>query len=457
MLLRSIRRVGRMLLPPQSLPLAYHFSTGMEALERMRFSILDKHDGDAAELDDFEGEEPVEMDPTHVMGRELLKQGHVAYHQVVRLPPWVEEKQNEISDHRTKNQIRRCLKTWMLKPDRSLQKDFAFRRIGWHQTSPKDPSKQKAVMVYGPEETIAYSHYFMPARFGITRRIFSEMQRLLPNFTPTRIVDFGCGPGTALAAAIDTFSVSAINKYAGVDMSVSMLDAAKIMARDCGVDATFYDKTSPLVIKANSNPANRFDVAIASFTLSEMPTDPQRRAAVQILYELLDENGLLVIVEAGSPLGSHTVRSARQFLLDNFNPSCLQTHDVDGLKNDIRMVLPPPGKSTKHNDFAATVVAPCTHDRPCPLAAGTWCAFSQRVVSSAVRNNSEEKFSYVIIQKRLNRITELNSDDIWLEKPGSAVSDDNEVPPTPMAILDELGNLRGKKLDAAIDRLTSEV
>jgi ribosomal protein RSM22 (predicted rRNA methylase) len=33
-------------------------------------------------------------------------------------------------------------------------------------------------------------------------------------------------------------------------------------------------------------------------------------------------NGLLVLIESGNPLGSHTVRSGRQFILDCINRYC---------------------------------------------------------------------------------------------------------------------------------------
>ena len=42
-------------------------------------------------------------------------------------------------------------------------------------------------------------------------------------------------------------------------------------------------------------------------------------AAVQLLFEMLDVGGYLVILEAGNPYGSHTVRTARQLVLDIFN------------------------------------------------------------------------------------------------------------------------------------------
>lgn len=43
------------------------------------------------------------------------------------------------------------------------------------------------------------------------------------------------------------------------------------------------------------------------------------RAAIQLLFELLDVGGYLVVLEAGNPHGSHSARTARQFVLDVFN------------------------------------------------------------------------------------------------------------------------------------------
>eukprot|EP01042_Synura_sphagnicola_P032731 gene32731-42083_t len=56
----------------------------------------------------------------------------------------------------------------------------------------------------------------------------SELKTLLPKYKPTSILDFGCGPGTAGAAAQDVWG-DEIRFYTGVDVSQSMTDAAKVM------------------------------------------------------------------------------------------------------------------------------------------------------------------------------------------------------------------------------------
>lgn len=114
---------------------------------------------------------------------------------------------------------------------------------------------------------------------------------------------------------------------------------------------------------------------------------------MQVLYEALDVNGVLVLIDNGSPIGSHSVRTARQFLLDLFNTtSSSGGKDGEAVSDSPRMfgktaevqyVLPPPtnpdtGKPYRFEDFSLKVLAPCTHDKPCPLKPGAWCSFKQK-------------------------------------------------------------------------------
>jgi ribosomal protein RSM22 (predicted rRNA methylase) len=116
---------------------------------------------------------------------------------------------------------------------------------------------------------------------------------------------------------------------------------------------------------------------------------------VQVLYEALDVNGVLVLIDNGSPIGSHGVRTARQFLLDMFNSPT--TDNEGGAENprlvgkttEVQYVLPPPtnpetDKPYRYEDFTVKVLAPCTHDRTCPLKPGAWCSFKQKTQVRAI-------------------------------------------------------------------------
>jgi ribosomal protein RSM22 (predicted rRNA methylase) len=302
-------------------------------------------DEDEDQENDSEFDENNQPLPQKRVGREILRLGRVNYRVPEILPDWIMQRKEQISEHRTTKQLRRCIKNWMLKPDREIQKKYAEKEIGWSNTAPREAVKEASrVMSYGPEETVAYVNFFMPSRYVITRRVFNELKELLPKYRPRRIYDFGCGPATCAAAAIDVWGQDTVERYVGVDMSQSMLDAAKIMTTRMGLvipnssstsssskkgngshdksgpDIIFTTKSADVIgrIAASKDDSQRFDMAIAAYTLSELTSDSVKRAAVQVLFESLDNNGLLVIIDNGSPIGSHHTRSARQMLLDLF-------------------------------------------------------------------------------------------------------------------------------------------
>jgi ribosomal protein RSM22 (predicted rRNA methylase) len=371
-----------------------------------------------------------DIDPRYKLGREILRLARVPYRRPEVLPDWVVERKDEISGRRTPAQVRRCLKDWMLKSNRQAQKKYFDRAQTWGENV--SASKALKVYPYGPEETVAYSNYFFPGRYSVLKRLLRELQTMLPDFVPRRIVDFGCGPGTGAAVAVDVFGRDVVSKYAGVDMSQSMQDAAQIMTAKLGIDCHFWSKTSDLIKRALTDDFERFDLAICSYTLTELANDPARRAAVQILYELLDCGGVIVFLEKGNPEGSFTVRTARQLLLSLTDPKIFIPHkkkksygEKEGGKEDKeeggkdkekeagavgepawvdaaerpQYVLRAPQGMT-HLETEMRTLAPCTHDKPCPLSPKYFCSFSQKVFGAMIHDQQAEKYSYAIMQKR---------------------------------------------------------
>lgn len=442
-------------------------------------------------------------DPRFILGRRLLKLGKVNYRHIETIPEWLQLAQKDICSHRTVPQIRRCLDKWMLKSDRELQDKYRVKRLGWKREL--EEGKTPTVVTYGPEETVAYAHYFLPSRFALTKRVLGEVKLLLPQFQPKRVLDFGCGPATAGAAVAEVWKTKDGNsfaKYTGVDISRSMLDAAKTVMNTVkdthGTDSVFWDKSAEVVRRAESK-GERYDLVIASYSLVELSSDAARRAATQLLFELVDVNGLLLIVESGNPQGSHAVRTARQFVLDSFNAppestgetkkwtkkrAAMQQQEDNSTmhKKPQRMqpVLPAPG-GWSHEDVGAFTVSPCTHDKPCPLSTGAWCSFSQRVHSGMIRKASEEKFSYAVMQKRVVGEVSLASSrarssvwgkgkggaskdhlaDLWISptatgNTGSALTD-GERDPTPLRVLERFMEADEEAIPSLVDELVDEV
>lgn len=66
----------------------------------------------------------------------------------------------------------------------------------------------------------------------------------------------------------------------------------------------------------------KYDVVLSSYTLTELESEAAMAAAAQLLWELVAPNGVLALIEAGNPLGSHVVRSARKMVLTTKGGAC---------------------------------------------------------------------------------------------------------------------------------------
>ena len=133
-----------------------------------------------------------------------------------------------------------------------------------------------------------------------------------------------------------------MKKYTGIDISKAMLDSAKIMTSGIGrpLNCTYYEKTTNIIDRVQKL-GEGFDMVVCSYTLTELTSDPGRLLATRLLFDTLEVNGLMVILEKGNPIGSHTVRTARKVLLDSFNEK------ING-KSELVNSIPPKGSDIKN-------------------------------------------------------------------------------------------------------------
>jgi SAM-dependent methyltransferase len=374
-----------------------------------------------------------------IIGPRLMQLSRTNYKKLEDLPQWLEDKRKIVGLMRTNNQKKMCAEE-MLKvmPSHNYDMQLKYRNkpLGWNYNK---YDVAKAPIQYGPPEAVVYTDLFMPSRYLITKRVLKELKDFLPSFRPKRVLDFGCGPATAYAAILETFggktTEQGMRKYTGVDCSQAMLDAAKVITQGGPVDCVFFNKSAD-VFQLAKNRGERYDLIVLSYTLSEMANDSMRAATVQLMTELLNVGGNLVIIEAGGPHGSHAVRTARQFVLDVFNiplngnnnkgatksksnKKSEESKDNDSQNTGLGQLqyyngadeiakkakenaptktyfaLPPPEIdpkiiATNHNsrfgqfDFGVKIISPCTHDGLCPLGEGIWCSFALKVGSLSI-------------------------------------------------------------------------
>ena len=206
-------------------------------------------------------------------------------------------------------------------------------------------------------DALAYLVTRLPATYAAIHAVMARILEIVPDFKPVSFLDIGAGPGTAAWAARDIWpSLGAIHLLepngAFRRLAARLMPDAEIIAGD---------------LKTKTSPAG---LVMASYVLAELPAAEAARSAEK-LWAAAEQ--MLVLIEPGTPQGFARIRAARAALVA-----------ADG-----------------------HVVAPCTHDKDCPLAGDDWCHFSERlarsrdhkIVKGADAPFEDERYSYVVVSR----------------------------------------------------------
>jgi ribosomal protein RSM22 (predicted rRNA methylase) len=212
----------------------------------------------------------------------------------------------------------------------------------------------------------AYLTVRLPATYRVAERVLAELAALRPEFRPASLIDGGTGPGTvAWAAATRWPELEAVTL---VDHDRDFL----ALASELGAGGPSALRAARLVVApvAALPPGLAADLVTSAYCLAEMPLSAVP-AAAESLWRAA--TAMLVLIEPGTPQGFQRLRAAREKLLAQ----------------------------------GAVPVAPCPHAGTCPMAAGDWCHFSQRLSRSRAHLHAkaarvpfeDEKFSYLILAR----------------------------------------------------------
>lgn len=217
------------------------------------------------------------------------------------------------------------------------------------------------------EDVAAYAAYRMPATFAA---IFSALVQLHDQWLgepPRTLLDVGAGPGTAMWAARTVWP--ALEDVLLLERDERMIAFGQRLASRAdapGIREARWQRADLL----SSWEAEPRDLVIAGYVLNEIP-EGKREAVIDRLWS--QASGSLVLIEPGTPVGFALIRQARRQLIA----------------------------------AGATVLAPCPHDRACPMPDNDWCHFSQRInrtrlhraVKGGTLSYEDEKFSYVAVSR----------------------------------------------------------
>lgn len=211
-------------------------------------------------------------------------------------------------------------------------------------------------------DALAYALARLPATYAACAAVLGEAQAMAPGFAPQSLLDAGAGPGAASWAAAEAYDLVRVT---WLDASPPFLALATRLAAEGPAPLAAAEQLRADLTAAGPWP--RADLVMASYALAEIPA-PQQAGVVGRLWDACE--GLLALVEPGTPAGSARVLAGRQALIA----------------------------------AGAEILAPCPHAGPCPLSAPDWCHFSvrlprsrdHRLAKGAAAPFEDEKFAYLV-------------------------------------------------------------
>lgn len=232
----------------------------------------------------------------------------------------------------------------------------------------------------------AYLATRLPATYAAIRASLAMVEERLPDFAPARLLDLGAGPGTALWATLDCWpglssavllEGSAAIRKQGANLVHQALPAAASGQTSIAWAEADLTKLGDHDDKTCGNAGG--DLVTLCYVLDELA--PAARAKL-VDWAWSRCEGLLLIVEPGTPAGWHRILAARDRL----------------------------------TAAGGKVVAPCPHQLPCPLLSTAtttggggenWCHFSRRVARSRLHRLAkqadvpweDEKFIFIAIAR----------------------------------------------------------
>ena len=219
-------------------------------------------------------------------------------------------------------------------------------------------------LVVTEKSALTYAIMRMPATFGAVSSALGYTLAL-SDFEPSTLLDVGTGTGAAAFAADEALFLE----------EVTCLERERAMAAlgkewmKSGSDGLENARWLAADI-TDGTPLPKAQLVTAAYVLGEL-TEADRQAAALRLWDACE--GILLLVEPGTPAASAQLKTLRGLLLD----------------------------------AGAHLIAPCPHQKDCPLGKDDWCHFTCRVSRSRLHKQvkggdapfEDEKFSYLAVSR----------------------------------------------------------
>ncbi|KAF8167449.1 mitochondrial small ribosomal subunit Rsm22-domain-containing protein [Crassisporium funariophilum] len=283
---------------------------------------------------------------------------------------------------------------------------------GWEvQLDQKYRNKGQAAR-HATRDGTAFATVALPAHYSAIIAVLNHLkQRMDPAWAPERIIDWGAGTGSGLWASLYSFQKpsseaedvqdylatnSTISSYVGIEKREGLVVIGKkLVARTSVGGLTVKWNKSMKQEDVIEREDGRGTIALSAFMLTSLSNPIAMKTLVKEMWDSGASTIVksLVLIDHNSRAGFEAIAHAREYLL---KMGKAELEDPDAASWPIR---------------GAHVLAPCPHDRACPLlhsgGAPLVCGFSQRLQRPAfVRltkhsgvGHEDMEYSYVVIQR----------------------------------------------------------
>jgi len=237
----------------------------------------------------------------------------------------------------------------------------------------------------------------------VTHQIFQEIIAKMPSFSPSHILDYGCGTGGAFWSALNNFDT--VTHYAGVDQNPELLAAARKLCSGFHV-RTKWMQQIPV--------GHKHDLVIAIDALSGL--NPKTRKAT--LQKLWASTGGIIVVAHHGKRAFDLTNEVRNFFLKKISQ--------EERKEEMRLKDTGTAGGGESCKGRSKIIAPCPHLQQCPMQGMKFgCHFGLRMPQQDFPNNSEQQelipsarfgqnvlgtYSFVVVSKESGSLVSSESD-----------------------------------------------
>ncbi|KAI0348145.1 Rsm22-domain-containing protein [Trametopsis cervina] len=254
----------------------------------------------------------------------------------------------------------------------------------------------------------AFASVALPSHYSAIVAVLDHVKhRLGPSWTAEHVIDWGSGTGSGLWAAAHVFqkvppsdtleeviepqiSNSTIMTYLGLDKRDGLVTIGRRLLEGINLGETAIT-WKPTLKESHKRPSTdgNGSLAISAFMLSSLQTPLARKALVMEMWESGADT--IVIIDHSTVAGFECIAEARASLLR------IGQKQLDSVENSA--------------GAGCHVVAPCPHDKACPLhhagPKSLVCGFSQRLqrpefvrrTKNSGQGHEDAGYSYVVIRK----------------------------------------------------------